>query len=228
MKSTFKLKPPMSLHQDSVYYKDQNNVYERFAEAEDSPGRVLNILNTLLKDKNVLDAGCGTGKYTNLLKPVTRSIKGIDRSPDQISLAQQKYPDLNFQVESLDQITPSNYDAAVCAWVLGTITDDASRNLSLDKLKTAASKIVCIENGINSEFEVIRGRVKNTKTHQYNNWLLHKGFKLEHKIHTWFDFDSKDEASRIIGAIWGPSAGDMVQSSRIDHIVDIYILENGA
>ncbi len=46
----------------------------------------------------VLDAGCGKGLYTSLLRRLSYKVKGFDFSETAISDARMKYPDINFRV----------------------------------------------------------------------------------------------------------------------------------
>jgi hypothetical protein len=73
------------------------------------------------------------------------------------------------------------------------------------------------------EFEEIRGRYPDTaRTKEYNDWLLEQGFSIATQFETYFEFDSEDEARKVIGSIWGEEVGDKVKNKNIEHKIVIY------
>lgn len=54
------------------------------------------------KDANVLDAGCGYGRMSQLFTPLNYT--GIDFSPDFIARAKNKYPAYAFEVQDLKKL----------------------------------------------------------------------------------------------------------------------------
>ena len=82
----------------------------------------------------VLDAGCGTGRYSIALAENGFDVIGIDASSEQIVEARKRQErsktDIDFVVA--DICTPqriTNVDAILCRGVLNDITDDASRRV---------------------------------------------------------------------------------------------------
>lgn len=59
---------------------------------------VREIKKLNLKDKNVLDLGCGTGRYTKVLKNQGANVCGIDNSKGMIKLAKTYLKDVEFKV----------------------------------------------------------------------------------------------------------------------------------
>ena len=57
-----------NLLKDSKAYYEDNDYYEIFSIAEDGENKVGAYLEEICKDKIVLDAGCGTGKFLNILE----------------------------------------------------------------------------------------------------------------------------------------------------------------
>ncbi len=77
--------------------------YDQFSQIYDlSRGTNPKTVNDLVKfthiDQNslLLDMGCGTGNYTNVLKPFVKNIIGLDLSIGMIKKAKNKYPNLEY------------------------------------------------------------------------------------------------------------------------------------
>ncbi len=65
----------------------------------------------------VLDAGCGPGRFTGHLRDLGVDAFGIDLAPGMVRVAQQRHPDLEFSVGSLDVLdVASDSLAGVLAW----------------------------------------------------------------------------------------------------------------
>ena len=71
-------------------YSEHSLTYELFSRAEDFPNFVGEYLKERLSNKVVLDIGCGTGKYLNLLAPITNEYLGLDCSQEQLMVASKK------------------------------------------------------------------------------------------------------------------------------------------
>ncbi|HTQ97147.1 MAG TPA: class I SAM-dependent methyltransferase, partial [Candidatus Acidoferrum sp.] len=55
--------------------------------------------------ERILDLGCGTGPLTQQIAEKGAHVVGIDRSPDMIRQAKEKYPVLPFEVMDATQIS---------------------------------------------------------------------------------------------------------------------------
>lgn len=61
------------------------------------------------KEESVLDAGCGTGRWAELIIPACRFYHGVDVSPGLVRIAKQRFghlPNAQFSVCSLDENLP--------------------------------------------------------------------------------------------------------------------------
>lgn len=56
------------------------------------------------EDSFVLEIGCGTGRYTEILKKKVRHICGIDISPNMIEAAKKSNPDLDFFIGDCEEL----------------------------------------------------------------------------------------------------------------------------
>lgn len=76
--------------------------------------------------ERILDVGCGTGHLTAQIAQAGALVTGIDRSPDMIRQAAEKYPNLRFQVMDAREITfpgPILFDAVFSNATLHWITE---------------------------------------------------------------------------------------------------------
>src|SRR3989344_4720388 len=71
----------------------------------------INNLNELIKDKKVLDIGCGQGTFTvAMMKAGAREVTGIDFSEDSIEFADNISKKLNLDKDKIKYITSSVYE----------------------------------------------------------------------------------------------------------------------
>lgn len=84
--------------------------------------RKMDLTEDKLKNKVVLDAGCGSGYTTNYFSQFTKEINGIDISKEDIEEARNMYNARNlfFKVGSVEQIPfkDSTFDVVYSHWVI--------------------------------------------------------------------------------------------------------------
>jgi trans-aconitate methyltransferase len=75
--------------------------------------------------ERILDVGCGTGHLTAQIAEAGALVTGIDRSPEMVHQAQEKHPDLRFQVMDAREITlpAESFDAVISNATLHWITE---------------------------------------------------------------------------------------------------------
>lgn len=220
-----------NLSEGSKSYHEEAHVYERFSQVEDTPGMISDYLKPLVKGKDVLDLGCGTGKYLLPLAPFAKHYTGLDISSDQLAIARAKAAGLQnvdflcSSAESID-LPDESIDTIISTWVLGTILDDDRRSVAVNEAQRVLRKegsIYLVENDLGGDFEMIRGRYPDTaRTKGYNDWLEGQGYSPVSRFETYFDFSSLDEAKNIFGAIWGQDAANRVSDKRVSHNIVIY------
>ena len=227
-----------NLQEKSRIYYAEAEIYDSFAQAEDAPGLVLSVLKPLVAGKMVLDLGCGTGKYLELLAPHAAHITGIDAAAAQLAIAARRTEGIaNVSLlagDALDAALPSaSYDIVLACWMLGTIADEAKQKAILGRcegLLSPGGSLVLVENAEGSEFEDIRGRVNDPqlRTRRYNEWLNARGFRETNSLDSWFEFKSRAEAQDHFAAIWGEDKRPRIASHRIGHKIAIYQKRIGA
>jgi SAM-dependent methyltransferase len=127
--------------------KKQNKVYDNLRE-ESTPDYLLNDprvigynnkeeqnllfgilsqIGVIPSQESILDIGCGVGdyyEYVNQNIDVPTKYLGIDINPNMISLAKQKYPDINFETKDLADQT-ERFDFVVASGLFNLkLTDD--------------------------------------------------------------------------------------------------------
>lgn len=220
-----------NLLKDSKAYYGDNDYYEIFSKAEDGERKVSSYLRELSQDKIVLDAGCGTGKFLEDIESVCREYIGVDLSEQQLVLARKKsHKDSSkFLCSNLSELSLEDHlvDLIVCSWVLGTIIDLEERKKCLSELKRVLKKggrIFLVENDEGGEFERIRGRNLDTRTRDYNQWILDHGFVVDKKIQTYFNFQSFEECFHCFRIIYGERVLSKINNFLIEHHIILFSL----
>jgi 2-polyprenyl-3-methyl-5-hydroxy-6-metoxy-1,4-benzoquinol methylase len=108
--------------------------YWRHPEAEPEHGQLVEPRQRMLRKAlshlppgaRVLDSGCGNGVFTGFLSQLGYDAVGIDISGTAIGFARQHYPEMHFEVASLDDGLPfehETFDAVWCTEVLEHLFD---------------------------------------------------------------------------------------------------------
>lgn len=220
----------LNLSEKSKNYYEENDIYEIFSIAEDYPNKIYECLLPKIKDKIVLDLGCGTGKFMQKFYNETTKYYGLDLSNKQLSIAKRKINSnsVNFICCSAEDIPlPNNsIDVIISTWVLGTILEVDRRNKVLEEMKRVLKhdgNIYLVENDIGGEFEEIRNRYPDIKkTKEYNDWIENNGFVCENRFETYFKFEDKIQAKNVFTNIWGEEIGNKVNNNIIKQNIIIY------
>jgi trans-aconitate methyltransferase len=90
---------------DAGLYDDKHSFVWKLAAG------VLELLNAQSGER-ILDLGCGTGHLTARIAETGALVVGVDRSPEMIRQAREKYPSLQFEVMDAREIQlDGNFDA---------------------------------------------------------------------------------------------------------------------
>ena len=80
----------------------------------------------------LLDAGCGTGRYSAELARRGYVVEGIDRSPDLIDVAKAAsvgaQDRVSFEVRDITDLPTAQYEGILCRGVLNDVIEDAERD----------------------------------------------------------------------------------------------------
>ena len=219
-----------NLSEKSKNYYEENDIYEIFSIAEDKSNKIYECLLSNIKNRIVLDLGCGTGKFMQKFYMETVKYYGLDLSKEQLKIAKQKVNNENVQficcsAENIP-LPDNSVDVIISTWVLGTILEIDKRNKVFNEMKRVLKKdgsIYLVENDIGGEFEEIRNRYPNIKkTKDYNDWIESNGFTSYKQFETYFNFKNREQAIDVFTNIWGEEIGNKVKSQIIRHNVVVY------
>ena len=143
--------------------KSEKQYYDKFATKWDSQfvskagqnfrNRKLTFLNEYLKDVKgvVLDVGCATGYFTSRIVNKNLKMIGVDMSEGMVEYARKKYPNLNFVVCKIQELS-SKFKDVDCIFMLGVFSDKNSRAALCEcskVLKRNGKLIIGVGNGDN-------------------------------------------------------------------------------
>lgn len=198
-------------------YEEEVEIYDTFSKYEDEGNKLLNKLleKFSFQNKIVLEVGCGSGKYSELLAPKSKKYLGLEISKPLIKLAKQKckkFSNVKFFNCSAEKIPleDNSVDVVFASWVLTAMISDEMREKSIKEILRVLKNggdIWLIENHWEGEFMKLRGKM-NMKFKECDIYPLIKkyGFEIIETIDTNFFFPNLDEAKRVTEFIFGENA----------------------
>jgi len=135
-------------------------------------------LRAVPKGSNVIDLGCGTGRFTNYLNEQGYNCSGIDISPKMISKAKKTYPNIDFRImDMLDLQTDIKYNGILVLYSFFNMTKNNARHV-LNKISNSL-----IENG-KACFILHEGKGEGYLSDPINTRedMIKKGIKLEQYV----------------------------------------------
>lgn len=106
---------------------DRSEGYAQWSQTYDQPLRLFPVEEPTMHEilgrlppSVVLDAACGTGRYSDLLARRGHRVVGVDASEDMLAKARPKVPQAEFRAGDLEALPleDESVDAAVCALAL--------------------------------------------------------------------------------------------------------------
>ncbi len=190
-------------------YNVSPQFYNHFCQAEDYKNVVVNYLKKLCNPQKtvMLDVGCGTGKYVNILSRYCKKVLGVEPAEQQLKFAREttkklKISNVRYARGSGEKIPcKNNYaDLIIATWVT------MCKQCSLVEIKRVLKKdgiIVrvspCKKDNLTSLFPKLNvEKMKNN-----NKWFADHGFNIKHcKIVIQFSTlaEARNILSRVIGA----------------------------
>ncbi len=121
---------------DARLYDDKHSFVWKLAAG------VLELLNAQPGER-ILDLGCGTGHLTAKIAETGAHAMGIDRSPEMIRQAKERYPALQFEVMDAREIAlDGNFDAVFSNATLHWIKEPERVILSIKRLLRPGGRFV--------------------------------------------------------------------------------------
>jgi ubiquinone/menaquinone biosynthesis C-methylase UbiE len=105
------------------------------------------LLGDNLRDKKILDAGCGDGVHSNYLQNKGAVVEGVDGSPKMIKLAQSKFAGINFQVVDLLGTLPftdESFDVVLSVLVFMSLEDISAFLKEAARVLKPTGNLICI------------------------------------------------------------------------------------
>jgi ubiquinone/menaquinone biosynthesis C-methylase UbiE len=195
-------------------YEAEVEIYEAFSRYEDGEYRLLEGLLAFYRfpGKTVLEVGCGSGKYTELLSPLSRKYYALDVSAPMLELAGQKCQTArNVHLLRGDgsriPIKDSSVDVVFSSWALGSIAlADAGSLQEVERVLRWGGDIWLFENHWQSPFMEMRGKAEQAWDRSVCTLLKGHGYEIAATVDTCFAFPTLEEAERILGFIFGDKA----------------------
>jgi trans-aconitate methyltransferase len=135
---------------DAGLYDDKHSFVWKLAAG------VLELLNAQSGER-VLDLGCGTGHLTARIAETGAHVVGVDRSPDMIRQAKEKYPSLQFEVMDAREITlDGKFDAVFSNATLHWIKEPERVIAGIGKLLRPGGRFVAEFGGKGNTAELLK------------------------------------------------------------------------
>jgi ubiquinone/menaquinone biosynthesis C-methylase UbiE len=118
---TFKNRKPSNVYDSGEGYDQYAKFYDKTLEYLNSfeQGKLMSIIG-VVKDKKVLDIGCGTGRIIRNLTERGAVVTGADISTGMLAVAEEKFPRVTFAEGDIEKLPFKNeeFDVVVATFVI--------------------------------------------------------------------------------------------------------------
>ena len=197
-------------------YQQEADMYQRLIAREDYLGNLLPELKkiALLKGKDVVDLGSGTGRLAYLLAPQVNSVHALDLFPHMLGMAAERLRNQqlgNWQVTAGDHrripLPNKSADLVISGWSICYLVvwegeewkrEVESALLEMKRVLRSGGTIIIIETlGTGNIKPIEKGDLK-----PYFTFLESRGFQRSW-IRTDYRFDSQEEALELVEFFFG-------------------------
>lgn len=216
-----------TLREGSRNYYENVLAYKIWNDCHDTEKKIAKYLKIQLKGKEVLDIGCGNGKYAKLLAPHVFGYVGIDISDPQLKLAQSiDYGHNNtlffHRNAEHTRFSSDQFDAIISVWGALSVVKDLRRKTKIlkeiERLLKPNGVIYIVRDDFGGEWVDIKRR---QKSHRGYDWLLKNGFTVTKRITTSFDFESPEYAKMVMHSLFGRKVSAFIKKAHIEHKIMI-------
>ena len=135
---------------DAGLYDDKHSFVWKLAAG------VLELLDAKPGER-ILDLGCGTGHLTAKIAETGAQVVGVDRSPEMIRQAKDRYPSLHFEVMDAREIAlDGNFDAVFSNATLHWIKEPERVIVGIKKLLRPGGRFVAEFGGKGNTSELLK------------------------------------------------------------------------
>lgn len=215
-------------------YQNESEIYESFSRYEDKHDKTFRRLLDWYSfaNRTILDVGCGTGAYTEMIAQRSDRYYGLDMSRPMLEIATSTIgtPENGAFVRAMGEQLPlpdSSVDGVFAAWFLSAIPDQQTRataDREIERVLRKGGDVWLFDNYCTGEFMEIRDMALDhpeTWKHPLNDY----GYEHVEVVSTQFDFPTLEEAKRVFGFLFGERAIVHLDDTRdptIEH--DVLIL----
>ena len=191
-------------------YNSRALEYDRFNSYEDSKNEVISFLSSKfeLNKMNILEVGCGTGRYTKFLADLSKTITALDLSENMLDLCKLKCKNKeNITFVKCDAtklpFNENSFDLVFASWAvssMGELKNQKKALMEMNRVLKNNSSLVLVENHWKSEFVKLLGekpKYINSKVAQIRS--IEK-FEIIKTINSVLAFDNVEAAKKIIGS----------------------------
>lgn len=192
-------------------YREDPEVFEAFGRAEDPDGLVVGRLREMagLEGRNVLEIGCGTGRYARDLAAGAAGYFALEPSLGMLALAPRalRQSPLHW-VRARGEALPlrsQSMDLVLATWVLAYLKPDACAKVlrEAQRVLRPEGTIWLVENHWTGDFQALRGREWWGGEPGVKRLVEAHGFQVADVIETELRFPSEEEALRVLGTLCG-------------------------
>lgn len=211
---------------DDVYLL-QENAYEWFSQSEDINNDVVKVLTktNILKDKVVLEIGCGSGRYTQYLAKFAKKYYALDISHPLLELAKNKcfkIKNIKYLRSSAERIPLPDHsiDIIFSSWAM--IMEPLSLRHRVFKEAQRVIKqggeIIIIDNYWKGQFMDMRGTYEKRKAKANINWINKIGFTTTNILDSKFYFPDKHIAITNLKYIFGDKISKFLEKFNSNYL----------
>lgn len=212
-------------------YNTSPKLYDYFCQAEDIGGVVANYLKKFCNPQKtvMLDIGCGTGKYVNILSRYCKKVLGVEPVEPQLQFAREatkrlKIFNVGYMQGSGEKIPCRNKyaDLIIATWVT------MCKQCSFQEMKRVLKKdgiIVRVSPCKKDDLTSLFPKLNVEKMKNNNKWFTDHGFKTKHHKLI-IQFSNLGKSGNILSKVIGAKK-NKIHKRVLEHCVVIQTYDSG-